>query len=373
MTSETTLPKITIVAPSNRMIGGQALHAAMLVDQLREQGYEAHLLPIDPPFPSGTAWLRRLPIARTLLNQSLYLPSLRHLRRTDIAHVSSASYWSFLLAPLPAMMMGRLFGKPVVLNYHSGEAADHLGNWGLFIHPWLALADEIVVPSEYLQQVFASYGYRTRVIHNTVETSLFKYRVRRPLRPRLLSIRSFEWYYGVDHTIRAFALVKQHCPEATLDIAGAGSQEAELRQLAGSMGVSGVRFLGPVASSAMPSLHDRADILLNSSLIDNQPLSILEAMASGLPVVSTGVGDIVNMIEDGVSGTIVPEKNPAAMAAAVERLLENPDRARAMAACAYHRLDRYSWTRVGGQWSALYAGLLPPTGVKRGEAKRCAA
>ena len=81
-------------------------------------------------------------------------------------------------------------------------------------------------------------------------------------------------------------------------------------------------------------------------------------MASGLPIVSTDTGDIPNMIEHGVSGTIVPSKDPAAMAAAVVLLLSSPAYARAMASCAVARLDRYSWARVGAQWSALYSDVM---------------
>ena len=353
------MPHITIVAPHvTKSGGGQALHAAGLSDHLRREGYGVRLLPIDPEFPAGAGWVRRVPYLRTVLNQSLYLPSLFILRESDIVHVSSASYWSFLISPLPAMIMGRLFGKPVILNYHSGEAADHLARWGVLVHPWLSLADEIVVPSEYLRHVFASHGYRTRVIHNTVDTSRFVYRVRDPLRPRLLSTRNFEWYYGVDQTLRAFKLIQRTYPDATLEIAGAGSRERELRALARSLRLTGVRFLGAIAPSHMPARHERADILVNSSLIDNQPLSILEAMASGMPIVSTDAGDIVNMIEHGVSGTIVPQKDPAAMAAAVVGLLKHPDGARAMASRAVGRLDRYSWNRVGCQWSALYSEMM---------------
>lgn len=367
-------PKIGLIAPSMRVYGGgQALHAIGLAEHLHNEGYGVQLLPIDPAFPRGARWLRQVPYARTVFNQSLYLPSLHRLRRTDIVHVSSASYWSFLVAPVPAMLMGRLLGKPVILNYHSGEANDHLANWGKLVHPWLALADVIVVPSEYLCRVFASYGYRTRVIHNTVDTSRFMYRSRDPLRPRLLSVRNFEWFYGVDHTLQAFALLQRKYPDATLDIAGSGSREEELRALAQSLGVAGVRFLGSVSSADMASVFDRADILLNSSLIDNQPLSILEAMASGLSIVTTGIGDIANMIEDGVTGTIVPERDPDAMAFAAARLLDQPEHARSMASRAYERLDRYSWSRVGSQWATLYDDLMQRNHIGRTEGIRHAA
>lgn len=368
-----TRPKIALIAPSLKILGGQALHALMLADQLRTEGYEVRLLPIDPPFPRRLKWLRRLPYVRTVINQCLYLPGLIRLRRVDIVHASSASYWSFLLAPLPAILAGRMLRKPVVLNYHSGEAEDHLAHWGRLIHPWLKLVDEIVVPSEYLRHVFAAYGYRVQVIHNTIDTDRFRYRMREPLRPRFLSIRNFEWFYGVEQTIRAFALLKRAYPDATLSIVGEGSQDAELKKLCHSLGIGGIRFLGAVEPAVMPSVHDSADIFLNSSLIDNQPLSILEAAASGLPIVSTGVGDIANMIEDGVSGTIVPERDPAAMAAAAALLLQQPDRARALAARAHERLDRFSWTRVRSQWSTLYDDLMRRSHIERTEGIRRAA
>ena len=369
----TTLPHIALIAPSMRKIGGQALHAHTLAGQLRAEGYEVDLVPIDPPFPKALEWLRRMPFVRTVVNQGLYIPTLMRLRRADVVHASSASYWSFLLAPVPAVLMGRLFRKPVVLNYHSGEAEDHLAHWGALVHPWLRRVDEIVVPSEYLRRVFASYGYRARVIHNTVDTGLFRYRIRSPLRPRFLSTRCFEWYYGVDQTILAFALLKTVYPEATLMLAGTGSQEEELRKLVAALNVPDVHWLGPVAAKAMPSLLDRCDIFLNSSLVDNQPLSILEATAAGLPVISTGTGDIENMIEDGVSGMLVPERQPAAMARAARYLLTHPGLAVSMAARAHDRLDRFSWSRVRDQWSELYADMTSGTPLDRIEEKRCAA
>lgn len=351
-------PRIALVAPSMRILGGQALHALNLAEQLRSEGCQVDLIPIDPAFPAGFRWLRRLPYLRTVVNQCLYLPSLSRLRRADVVLASTASYWSFLLAPVPAILAARALRKPVVLNYHSGEASDHLANWGAWIHPWLKLVDEIVVPSQYLRKVFGTFGYHVRVIHNTVDTSLFRYRERTPLRPRFLSTRNFEWFYGVEQTLIAFALIKTRYPHATLAVAGTGRQEGELRRLVEALGVADVRFLGALDPSAMPAVHDAEDVFLNSSVIDNQPLSVLEAAACGMPIVSTDVGDVPNMIEDGVAGTIVPKHDPAAMAKAVSLVLEQPDRARRMARRAYERLDRFSWETVRGQWMQLWTDML---------------
>jgi glycosyltransferase involved in cell wall biosynthesis len=270
-------------------------------------------------------------------------------------HIFSASYWSFLLAPAPAMLAAKILGKRVVLNYHSGEAADHLSRWGILVHPFLQLADEIVVPSDYLREVFARHGYRARVIRNVVDTSRFRFHERKPLRPRLVSTRNLEPIYRVDNTLRAFALLRARHPEATLTIAGSGSEEQRLRRLAAPF-AGAVHFAGCVAPASMPRVYDDGDIFVNSSIVDNQPLSVLEAFASGLPVVSTATGEIANMVREGDTGTIVQAENPAAMAEAITRLLNDPERALSMARRARDEVEKYNWPAAHRQWIAAYAG-----------------
>lgn len=341
------------------IVGGHGVQAETLASELRRQGVDVRMIAINPPFPRGARWARRVPYLRTLLTQMLYLPSLRRLRELDVVHVFAASYWSFLLGPAPAIVVGRRLGKRVVLNYHSGEAADHLARWGRLVHPFLRAADEIVVPSAYLGRVFQGHGYAARVIENVVDLSRFRYRERASLRPRLLSTRNLEPYYRVDDILEAFALVKSMYPDATLTVAGTGSEEHRLRRLAGSLGVPGIRFVGRVEPNAMPALCRKADIFLNASVVDNQPLSVLEAFAAGLPVVSTGPGDLPAMLGDGEAGLLVPTRDPAAMAKAISTLLERPDRALDLARVARERVEAHSWRRVGPKWRAVYAGAAP--------------
>src|SRR6185436_537268 len=281
------------------------------------------LLPTNPRFPRALERLRGVRGVRTLVNQALYLPSLLRLRRADVVHVFSASFWSFLLAPLPALLAGRAFGARVILNYHSGEAAQHLGRWGLLVHPWLRLADEIVVPSEYLQRVFASHGYRARVVKNVIDMRQHGYRERVPLAPRLLSTRNLEPHYRLDVVLDAFAVVKAQRPDATLTLAGSGSQGPKLLEKAERIG--GVTFAGRVEPAAMPALYATHALLLNASVVDNQPLSLLEAFASGLPVVTTATGGIAGMVTHGESGLLVPPQDAARMGAAVLELLADQE------------------------------------------------
>jgi len=348
--------RVALIAPGPGSTGGQEVQAAAIQDRLLQEGHQVTRIPIDPPFPSSLSWLRRWPYARTLLNQALYVPSLRRLREVDVVHAFSASFWSFLLAPTPAIAAARHYGKRVVLHYHSGEAEAHLARWGLLVHPFLRWVDDIVVPSEYLKEVFARHGHRARVIRNIVDTGRFVYRDRPPLQPRFLSARSLEPHYRVDVTIRAFSQLKKRYPEATLTVAGSGSEEKRLRGLARALGDGGVRFIGAVDSKQMPALYEDADILLNASVVDNQPVSVLEAFAAGLPVVSTATGDLANIIHHRTTGLLVPPADPEAMATAASYLLGNPNRAQFITRSARQEAEKYSWAHVRDSWLAVYAG-----------------
>jgi glycosyltransferase involved in cell wall biosynthesis len=353
-TTRTHVQRIAIVAPSMDILGGQGVQARSLAQALESEGLSVLFIPVNPRFPKGLRWLRRIPVARTLLNQCMYLAGLSRLRHADVVHVFSASYWSFLLAPVPAILAARLLRKPVILNYHSGEAEDHLDGWGLRVHPWLRRVNEIVVPSIYLQNIFARHGYRAQVVRNIIDTSGFPYRERSKLQPLLLSNRNLETHYGVDTTLKAFALLQKQWPQARLKIAGYGSERGPLEDWVRAERLGGVEFVGRIEPEAMQQLYDEADIFVNASVVDNQPISILEAFASGLPVVSTPVGDIPAMLRYQQNGTLVPPNDPAAMAAAITRLLETPSEAISMARRARAEVEQYTWAHVGTSWTKLY-------------------
>ena len=270
----------------------------------------------------------------------------------------SASYTSFLLAPLPAFLVARLLGKPVVMNYHSGEAPDHLRRSA--VARWaLRTVDRNAVPSRFLVEVLREFGIPATPVPNLVELDRFQYRVRDLLRPRLLSTRNMEGLYNVACTLRAFRLIQDRYPDASLTLVGTGREEARLRALATTLGLRHVTFAGRVAHDAIAGYYADHDVYIQSPDIDNMPLSILEAFASGMPVVSTDVGGIPAILTHGQHGLLSPADDHAALAAHVIELLEAPARARALAAAAHATLARYSWTSVRAGWMALYRSLLP--------------
>ena len=262
--------RVLVVAASRGILGGQAVQAERLLARLREEpALAVGFLPINPRFAGLLGRLQRVKYARTVLTMLRYVVALLwRVRRYDVIHVFSASYFSFVLAPTPAILIARLYGKKVLLNYHSGEAADHLARWRRTALPTIRLADIVAVPSDYLVDVFARFGLRARAVCNHVEAEHYSVRARLPLRPSFLANRNFEAHYGVDTVLRAFALIQQRHPQARLTVAGDGSCRAELERLARALGLRHVAFTGQVAPERMRELYDAADIYLNGSTVD---------------------------------------------------------------------------------------------------------
>jgi glycosyltransferase involved in cell wall biosynthesis len=351
--------RVCIVVASLDILGGQAIQALRLIEGLSgEPGVKAELLPINPRLPGPLRLLQRIKYLRTVVTSIAYIASLLvRLPRFDVIHVFSASYFSFLLAPTPAILIAKLYGKPVLLNYHSGEAEDHLLRWPRTSIPIINLADRVAVPSDYLVSVFAKFGINAERVRNTVDVTRFSYRERRGLQPVLLSNRNLEPHYNVECILRAFALVRQRVPEAQLIVAGDGSQRRKLRELAASLALSNVEFTGAVDPDDMPSLYDRAGIFVNASEIDNQPLSIIEAFAAGLPVVTTDAGGIPDMVADGVTGLIVRRGDHRGLAEQVIRLLSDNSLASRLATSAREESNKYTWEAVRRDWLNLYSEL----------------
>lgn len=351
--------RVLIVAPSLDILGGQAVQAKRLIERLREESsLDVSFLPINPPFPKALKKVQGIKYIRSIRTTLLYwVTLLARVRKYDVIHIYSASYLSFVLSPTPALLVAKLYGKKTVLNYHSGQAEDHLKRWKRTAIPTIRQADITVVQSEYLVDVFARFGITTHAIFNHIEIDRFHFRERRPLRPLFLSNRNFEPIYNVGCVLRAFALVQQRFNEARLIVVGDGSQRAELEKLAIDLNLHHVEFTGLIAPEKMAGFYDAADIFLNGSEVDNMPLSLLEAFAAGLPVVTTDAGGIPYMVANGETGFVVSKGDHEAMAERAIRLLADNELALKMVNRAREECSRYSWAAVRNKWLNVYHQL----------------
>ena len=356
--------RVAIVVASLRILGGQAVQAQRMLDGWRnDPAVEAWIVPINPVPSPPFARLLAIKYARTLVTQLWYWPLLfRELWRADVVHIFSASYSSFLLAPLPAVIVARLLRRPVLLNYHSGEAPDHLTRSWIARRTLQRHVDFNVVPSPFLRGVLGSFGIDAQVVANTIDLQAFRYRVRAPLRPVFLSTRNFEPLYNVACVLRAFARIQSRYPDAALTVVGGGSQETMLTALTSELALKNVTFVGQVPPADIPRYYAAADIYLQAPSIDNMPLSVLEAFASGLPVVSTAVGGVPAILTDGVHGLLAPDNDADRLAAQAIRLLEEPGLGRRLAEAAHETCRQYDWSVVREGWLAAYSATMARAG-----------
>jgi glycosyltransferase involved in cell wall biosynthesis len=365
--------RVAFVAPSLAILGGQAVQADRLLSAWQgDPDVEAYLVPVNPAPPGPLGFATRLKYLRTIVTELTYGPLLvRELARADLVHVFSASYSSFLLAPLPAILVARALRRPVVLNYRSGQARDHLRRSAI-ARAAIARVDRNVVPSRFLVDVFGAFGIDATIVPNIVDLERFKYRERDPLSPRLLSTRNFDALYNVAATLRAFRIVQDRWPAAALTLVGNGPQEAELRALASRLELRNVTFAGRVKPDEIAGFYAANDIYVQSPDIDNMPTSVVEAFASGLPVVSTAAGGVPTIVTDGRHGLLAPIGDHVTIGRHLLRLLDDPAFARQLAREGRATCRACTWPAVREQWLRVYRGVAAAPRAARIGARRLA-
>ena len=179
--------------------------------------------------------------------------------------------------------------------------------------------------------------------------------------PHLIVTRNLELIYDNATALRAFSIVRHAYPAARLTLAGTGPG-GPLGKARGRAGVAdAVVFSGRVDNERMAALYLSADLMLNPSLADNMPISILEALASGVPVVTTNVGGVPYLVEHEKTALLVPPKNPEAMAEAVLLLLNDPVRAEEIRQAGIDSVRQYAWPNVRARLLHVYEQLLAKT------------
>jgi glycosyltransferase involved in cell wall biosynthesis len=347
--------RIVLVGPVPPPSGGMANQTRALAELLAAEGASVRLVASNPDV--RPAWLHRVRGARGLWRSvGLSMQLRRALRTADIVHVMANSGWSWHLIAAPAVWLASARGVPAIVHYHGGEAAAFLARSGPIIRITMSRAGAVVVPSAFLRDVFARHGIETLVIANVVDLARF---VRRPLRavtqPRVLVARNLEPVYDVAAALRAFACVHDELPEARLTIAGSGPERDALIALRDSLGLADVvDFCGRLDMDAMATALKAARVSLNPSLADNMPVSVLEAMATGVPVVSTRVGGIPWMVRDGETALLVDAGDHRGMARALLRLLRDDALAARLADAAAADVQQYAWPRLRALWMDLY-------------------
>ncbi len=285
----------------------------------------------------------------------------RERRRYDVAYVELFGLLSFRWAEAVAWTLRRA-GKPYVLAMHGGELPEFAAGRPDRVRRLLASADAVTAPSGYLRDQMRAYREDIRIIANGMEVGRYTGRVRTAPRPVLVWVRSFHAWYNPAMAARVVGRLVGEWPDIRIIMLGPDKGDGSLQRMhrtAEELGVSDrIETPGQVAKDEVPGWLDRADIFLNTTTIDNMPVSVLEAQAAGLCVISTNVGGVPYIVEDGHDGLLVPSDDAEAMAAAVRRVLTEPGLGERLSRNAREKAGQFDWSVVIPQWEALFESIM---------------
>jgi glycosyltransferase involved in cell wall biosynthesis len=278
--------------------------------------------------------------------------------RYDAAIVDVYSGPAFLWGEAVCRLL-RAMDKPYVLTLHGGNLPVYAGSQTARVRRHLAAATAVTVPSPYLLERMKPYRYGLRLLPNPLELSAYRFRQREHVGPRLLWLRAFHKIYNPALAPKVVAQLRDF-PGIELLMAGPDKGDGSLeqaRQTARDLGVADrVQFHGSVPKSEVPQWLEQGDIFLNTTGVDNTPVTVLEAMACGLCVVSTNVGGIPYLLRHEHDALLVPAGDAAAMASAVRRLLTGRMAGR-LSANGRSKVEDFDWGRVLPEWQDLLRSI----------------
>ncbi|TXE05859.1 glycosyltransferase family 4 protein [Gelidibacter salicanalis] len=280
--------------------------------------------------------------------------TLRTKNTTDLVLIDTYSTQNFYYAVMVSQLC-RLLKLPYIPILHGGDLPHRLKNSPKLSNLLFENAFVNVSPSLYLKAHFNQYGFQNVVhIPNTIALANYPFDKKTFDAPRLLWVRSFSEIYNPELAIQVLNELKNRGYPATLCMVGPDTDGslAKVKKLADTLNVE-VIFTGKLLKSDWISISKEYNVFINTTNYDNTPVSVIEAMALGLPVVSTNVGGMPYLIKDGVEGLLVSPNDKIAMANAICTVLDAPSRTATMTINARHKVEQFDWEKVRGLWEEV--------------------
>ncbi len=294
-----------------------------------------------------------------IFNRVIHL--LINIKKVDIVSIDVYSGDAFGWAAISGKIC-KTFNKPYICVLHGGNLPRFSHTHRSKVTKLLSGAKRIVSPSHYLIDKLQTSSIQIELIPNAIDLSLFERHLRSKLEPRLFWLRAFHSAYNPQMAIRVLVLIKKKYPSACLTMAGPDKGEmGNCKKLAAEMGVNKqVIFPGKITKSQINKIAKEHDIFINTTNIDNTPLSVLEAMALGMPVVSTNVGGIPYLIQHGENGLLLSpgDSNEDEMAKNILKLISDKELATKLSIKGRKTAERFDWKQIFPLWEKLFKKLL---------------
>jgi glycosyltransferase involved in cell wall biosynthesis len=345
-------PRVLIAANFLSSSGGSRSVVEDLTERLQARGYE---LVTASNYRNG--WLRGAHmLATAILRRGKY----------DLAVVDLYSGRAFLIGEALSVVLKTL-GRPFVLALRGGALPEFSARHAGRVRACLARAAAVAAPSDYLLEEMQPFHDALRLLPNPVNLAAYETRVRCGAKPRLVWLRSFHEIYNPTLAPKVVALLAKDFPDVQLTMVGRDKGDGSFqrtREIAAALGVADrISFPGGVLKRDVPAWLNRGDIFLNTTNVDNTPVSVLEALASGLCVVSTNVGGVPRLLEHERDALLVPPADAEAMAMAVRRLLDDATLAERLSRAGRTKAERFDWSLVMPQWESLFESVAKHGGL----------
>lgn len=276
-------------------------------------------------------------------------------KKVDYVLIDTYSTQNFWYAFFVSQLC-RAFVVKFIPILHGGDLPNRIKNSPSFSKMIFRYAYFNVVPSNYLLKNLEQFNFPNLVlIPNSIEIENypFKERVNQSI-PRLLWVRSIDSIYNPEMGIKVLTLLKSKFPQAKLSMVGPykGINEQQFSAIIKKYN-SDVVVTGKMTKPDWIKLSENFNIFINTTHFDNTPVSLIEALALGLPVVSTNVGGIPYLVTNRETALLVNDSDSQAMADAIKELIENPDLAQRLAANGRKMVEQFDWQIVKNQWKEI--------------------
>ncbi|MBX2898812.1 MAG: glycosyltransferase family 4 protein [Cyclobacteriaceae bacterium] len=277
-------------------------------------------------------------------------------KRITIVLVDTYSTQGFYFTLITAIL-SRFLLKPYIPILRGGNLKIRLERSKRLSRIIFNKAYVLIAPSDYMKGIFKNYGYKNlKMIPNSISSKEYSFKLRSKCSPTLLWVRSFHKIYNPIMAIFVVEKLLQEYPETKLFMVGPDKDGSMIRckdYVARNRLSSRVIFTGVLQKKEWHELSAASDIFLNTTDFDNTPVSVIEAMALGLPVVSTSVGGVPYLIENGKSGLLVEANDVEGMVGAIKQLVNETTLAVAISSQARERVSEFDWEKVRVCWFNL--------------------
>ena len=295
--------------------------------------------------------------------------SVRHGRISDIAIIEVYSGPAFMWAEVTGRIL-KLLGKPIVLVLHGGNLPSFSKNNHKRVSRSLRAADAVVSPSHFLQRQLSNFRNDIQVIPNAIDLIDAGADEKVRVKADIAWLRAFHEIYNPALAVKVLSIVLKKFPEATLTMYGPDKGDGSLQEtkrVAENLGIIGrIVFAGQIPKTDVQGKLSGHSIFINTTKVDNTPVSVIEAMAARLAIISTDVGGVPDLLEHEKTALLVPPNDVDAMAEAVIRILTEDGLVERLSVNARREAEKYSWDIVIPQWEQLFEEVIAESsGVKR--------